>query len=154
MLCSIRRCIVTETSIDTAGPALILWHVCSSQLFNMNTRTSFKMFNPRIIWPQRKTTGLPDIKRCNPQNRALWKYLINVFLIFVNLATICTRTLSTVNKRVCFLKTSASLQFSNLHFNIFSEKCNSSSVHLWGGEREREKERESDTVHVWINLPL
>ncbi len=37
----------------------------------------------------------------------------------------CTRALSTVDKHVCFLKTLASLQFSDLHFNIlFSEKCN------------------------------
>ncbi len=39
-----------------------------------------------------------------------------------------------------FLKTMASLQFSDLHFYIIlSEKCNSSSVNL----REREREREA-----------
>ncbi len=54
----------------------------------------------------------------------------------------CMHALSTVDKRACFLKTPASLQFSDLHFNIlFSEKYNSSSVHLWG--REGEKERAS-----------
>ncbi len=54
-------------------------------------------------------------------------------------------SLSTVDKRACFLKTPASLQFSNLHFNIlFSEKCNSSSVYLW------EKEGERDAVYVLI----
>ncbi len=48
-------------------------------------------------------------------------------------------SLSTVDKRACFLKTPASLQFSDLHFNIlFSEKCNSSSVYLWEKEGERE----------------
>ncbi len=40
-------------------------------------------------------------------------------------------TLSTVDKSTCFLKTLVSLQFSDLHFDIiFSEKCNSSSIHL------------------------
>ncbi len=58
------------------------------------------------------------------------KYLLSVILIFVNLATICLRA--------CFLKTTASLQFNDLHFNIFSEKCNSSSVQLWERERMRE----------------
>ncbi len=58
----------------------------------------------------------------------------------------CTRARSTVNKRACFLKTPASLQFSDLHFNIiFSEKCNSSSV------RERERERERERCCVCMN---
>ncbi len=72
------------------------------------------------------------------------KYLLSVILIFVNLATMCTRTLSTVDKRACVLKTPASLQFSYLLFNIlFSEKCNLSSVHLY--ERER-----GEAVYVQI----
>ncbi len=79
----------------------------------------------------------------------IWQYLLSVILIFVNLATMWTRALSTVDKHAFFLKTPASLQFSDLHFNIlFSEKCNSSSVHLWEGERARERER--DTMYVWI----
>ncbi len=67
-----------------------------------------------------------------------------------------TRALSTVNKRACFLKTPASLQFSDLHFNILlSEKCNSSSVNLWEREREGERERykERDAVYMnWITM--
>ncbi len=88
---------------------------------------------------------------------AIRKYLLNVLLIFVNLATMCTRSLSTLNKHACFLKTPASLEFSDLHFNIiFSEKCNSSTVHLREREREREgerarereREREREAVYV------
>ncbi len=50
----------------------------------------------------------------------------------------CTRVLSplyTVDKHACFMKTPASLQFSDLHFDfLFSEKFNS----LWKRERETE----------------
>ncbi len=78
---------------------------------------------------------------------AIRKYLLNVLLIFVNLATMCTRSLSTLNKHACFLKTPASLQSSDLYFNIiFSEKCNSSTVHL--RERGRLCMYDSSFCHV------
>ncbi len=62
-----------NTSIDIAGPVSIFWHVCStlcSTLFNLNTRTPFRLFNKHqcLIWPQRNTTSLPDIKRRNHRN--------------------------------------------------------------------------------------
>ncbi len=142
---SIWRCIITEIwwyESRYSWPCIdILAWVQQWTALNLNTRTPFKMFNKYqcLIWPQRNTTGLPDIKRHNPQTQlptcAIRKYLLSVIFIFFNLATMCTRTLSTVDKRACFLKTPASLQFSNLHFNILSEK--SSSVHLWERGRER-----------------
>ncbi len=55
----------------------------------------------------------------------------------------CTRSLSTVDKLAGFLKTPVSLECSDLHFNIvFSEKRNSSSVHL--------QERKREAVYEWI----
>ncbi len=122
--------------------------MCSSgPHINLNTRTPFQMFNKHqcLIWPQRNTTGLPDIKRRIPWNRASHLHSTNISAKsgYLSLSTWqpCARTLSTVDKHACFLKTMASLQFSDLHFNIFSEKCNSSSAHVWERERERERER-------------
>ncbi len=51
MLCSIHRYDdvssqrFDDTSIDTAGPVSILWHVQQWTALNLNTRTPFKMFN-------------------------------------------------------------------------------------------------------------
>ncbi len=115
----------------------ILARVHQWTALNLNRRTPFKIFNKHRCliwpkWPQRNTTGLPDIKRRNPWNRAslvrITKYLPGVILFFVNLATMCTRALSTVNTRACFLKTLASLQLAISSSIFYSQK---SVILLW-----------------------
>ncbi len=65
---SIRRCIVTEIwryEYRYSWPCIdIVARVQQWTELNLNTTTLFK------IWPQRNTTGLTDIKRRNPRNRA------------------------------------------------------------------------------------
>ncbi len=88
-----------DTSIDTAGPASILWHVCSSgpSLIWIQEHC-LKCLTTCLIWPQRNTTGLPDIKRRNPRNRATHSRNTDISAkcdtYFVNLATTCTRALT------------------------------------------------------------
>ncbi len=69
------------------------------------------------------TTGLPDIKRRNPRIRAI--HLRNTQISAKCVTYLCqagnhvhTLSLSTEDKRARFLKTPASLQFSDLHVNI------------------------------------
>ncbi len=150
---SIRWCIVTEIwryEYWYSWPCInIVARVQQWTALNLNIRTQFKMFNTNVksgcrgtllgCLIQRDVIPETELPTC-----AIWKYLLSVLLIFVNLANISRkRALSTVDKHAYFLKTPASLQFSDLNFDILlSEKCNSSSVHLWEREREPEKERE------------
>ncbi len=116
---SIQWCIVTEIGQSDINAAVsISWHVRSSGLL--------------LIWIQERHLKLRKVQG--------FKKIMNyVLLILVNLATMCTHSLSTVDKLAGFLKTPVRLQNSNLHFdNLFSEKCNSSTVHL----------RERDSMHT------
>ncbi len=122
---SIQWCIVTEIGQSDINAAVsISWHVRSSGLL--------------LIWIQERHLKLRKVQG--------FKKIMNyVLLILVNLATMCTHSLSTVDKLAGFLKTPVRLQNSNLHFdNLFSEKCNSSTVHL------RERETVCIQMYVWI----
>ncbi len=69
VLCSIHRYndVLSQRFDDTSID--IVARVKQWTAINLNTRTPFKMFNC-LIWPQRNTTGLTDIKRRNRRNRA------------------------------------------------------------------------------------
>ncbi len=57
-------------SIDTAGPvSIFVARVQQWTTLNLTTRTLFNK-HQCLIWPQKNTTGLTDIKRRNPRNRA------------------------------------------------------------------------------------
>ncbi len=95
-----------------------------------------------LIWPQRNTTGLPDIKRSNPWNRASHSrnteilYLLSVLLIFLNLATICTHALSTQwIKVLAFWKHQLACS-SVISTSIYSQKSVIHQVFTYGRERE------------------
>ncbi len=74
--------------------------------------------------------------------------MLSVILIFVKHMYVSSQDnvfYSLWDQRACFLKTPVSLQFSDLHFNILlSEKCNSSTVHLYERERARERKKERE----------
>ncbi len=73
---------------------------------------------------------------------------IEVWYLFLSTWQPCARALSPLDKHACFLKTPASLQFSDLHLIFYYQKSEIHQVFTY--EREREKEREMLCVYVWM----
>ncbi len=137
-----------DTSIDTAGPVSILWHVSrSGPHLIWKQEHSLKCLTPMFNLAAEEHNCSPDIKRRNPRNRA--SHLRNMEISAKYDTYLCQPYVRTLFplwiNTLAFWKHRQAFSLAIIHFNIlFSGKCNSSSVHLWewgGGRRGRGRER-------------
>ncbi len=140
-----------DTSIDTAGPVSILWHVSrSGPHLIWKQEHSLKCLTPMFNLAAEEHNCSPDIKRRNPRNRA--SHLRNMEISAKYDTYLCQPYVRTLFplwiNTLAFWKHRQAFTLAIITSIFYSQESVIHQVFTYesgGGERERERE-----MYVWI----